>query len=210
MLRQHDAAADAGKHLSDGIHVGIGFPVCPPEVLLVNQVSVAENNQTTMLACGLHILERFDRVCSCRCRRSNGFPKPGSTSASRPARREAESRGRRPQQCALPGSEAVQQQEAKAASYVSSSSCLPCLSPAIPAAVPRKNIMAHGWRSLSAQSLVVTKFSRLWAREEWARSIEPGTRAWEETSPSRFYPRIFPPIPRQRGALNRKPRLSPP
>ena len=59
MLRQHDAAADAGKHLSDGIHVGIGFPVCPPEVLLVNQVSVAEDNQTTMLACGLHILERF-------------------------------------------------------------------------------------------------------------------------------------------------------
>jgi hypothetical protein len=58
VLRQHDAAARAGKHLPNGIHIGVGFPVCSAEVLFVDQVSVAENQQAAMLARGLRILER--------------------------------------------------------------------------------------------------------------------------------------------------------
>ena len=59
MLRKHDAARHAGKHLPDGVHVGIGFAVCPAEIFLIDQVPVANNRQATMLAAGLCILERL-------------------------------------------------------------------------------------------------------------------------------------------------------
>jgi hypothetical protein len=59
LLGQHDSARNAGEHLADGIHIGIGFPMSAAEIPFVHQVSVADHEQTTVLAGRLHILKRL-------------------------------------------------------------------------------------------------------------------------------------------------------
>src|ERR1700760_625692 len=46
----HAAASCAGEHFSDGIHVGVGFAVGTPEIFFVDEVAVAHNQQTAVLA----------------------------------------------------------------------------------------------------------------------------------------------------------------
>ncbi len=59
LFGQHDSAGNAGEHLADGIHIGVGFPVAAAKILLVDQVSVADDEQAAVLTAGLGVLKRL-------------------------------------------------------------------------------------------------------------------------------------------------------